>query len=156
VLVKFTAKRVSLDESFHCTVVTFDTTRREYLMFQRADPEVADEESGLPPPPDKGEYLERRGQACAAWGGVEACELSRTGVRVRLSEATARQLRGASEFDIAFKVGEAKFARLRRLMRQVFRGEAAYREADAEPGAAPDRGGTSDSVTRSTPRRRGR
>ena len=140
-LVMFTAKRVSLDESFGCTVVTFDTTRREYLMFQRADPEVPDEESGLPPPPDKGVYLERLGQACAAWGGVEVCRLSRTGLRVRVSEATARQLRGGSEFEIAFKVGEAKYARLRELMGKVFRGEAAYHEEDAEPGAAADGGG---------------
>ena len=52
----------------------------------------------------------------------------------RLSEATACQLRGASEFEIAFKVGEARFARLRTLLRNVFRGVPGYQEVGAEPG----------------------
>ncbi len=136
-LVKFQAKKVFLDEDAFCTVVTFDTTRREYLNLQRAHPPVPDEETGALPLDDQ-VYLERLSQSCAAKGGVEACQLSRTGLRLRVSEATARQLRGASEFVIAFKVGEAKFARLRKLLRNVCRGVAGYQEVEAEPGAAAD------------------
>ena len=133
VLVKFHAQKVFLDENDFCTVVTFDTTRREYLNLQRAHPPVPDEETGVVPPDDQ-VYLERLGQACAARGGVEACQLSRTGLRLQVSEATASQLRGASEFEIAFKVGKAKFARLRALLRNVFRGVPGYQEVGAEPG----------------------
>jgi hypothetical protein len=130
VLVKFHAKKVSLHEDDFCTVVTFDTTRREYLNFQRAHPPEADEETGILPP-DEEVYLERRGQGWAARGGVELCRLERDQLRVRLSAPTAGKLGGASEFEIAFKVGKAKYARLRQLMRAIFRGEAAYQEAEA-------------------------
>jgi len=128
-MVKFHAKRVSLDESFGCTVVTFDSTRREYLMFQRTDSPEPDEESGEIPP-DEEVYLERRGQGWAARGGVVLCRLGRDRLQVRVGEATAGQLGGASEFEIGFRVGEAKYAHLRELMRRVFRGEAAYQEAE--------------------------
>jgi hypothetical protein len=89
---------------------------------------VPDEETGALPP-DEEVYLERRGQAWAARGGVESCRLGRDLLRLRVSEATAGKLGGASEFEIAFKVGEARYARLRELMRAIFRGEAAYQEA---------------------------
>jgi hypothetical protein len=130
VLVKFHAKRVFLGEDRFCTVVTFDTTRREYLNLQRAHPPLADEETGILPPDEK-VYLERRGQGWAARGGVELCRLGRDLLRVRVSEKTAGSLGGASEFEIAFKVGEAKYARLRQLLRAIFRGEAAYQEVES-------------------------
>jgi hypothetical protein len=136
-LVKFRAERVFLDEDTYCTVVTFDTTGREYLNLQRALPPVPDEETGLVPP-DEEVYLERLGQACAARGGVEACQLHRTGLRMRVTEATARQLRGASEFDIAFEIGDAEFARLRALLRNLFREVSGYREVEAEPVYGPE------------------
>lgn len=128
-LVKFHAKRVFLSEDDFCTSVTLDTTRREYLNLQRAHPPVPDEETGATPPDDQ-VYLERRGQGWAARGGVELCCLGRAQLRVRVSEATAHQLGGASEFEIAFRVGEAKYARLRELLRAIFRSEAAYQEAE--------------------------
>jgi hypothetical protein len=139
VLVRFTAKKVFLGEDDFCTSVTFDTTRREYLNLQRAHQPVPDEETGETAP-DEEVYLERRGQGWAARGGVVLCRLSRELLRVQVTEATARQLGGASEFEIRFKVGGVKYARLRELMREVFRGEAAYQEAEAEPGAAADGG----------------
>ena len=137
-MVTFHAKRVGLDVGLGCTVVTFDSGRREYLMFQRADPPEPDEDGreGLP---DRGVYPERRGQGWAARGGVLACRLGRDRLRVRVSETTGARL-GATAFEITFRVGETRHARLRGLMRLVFRGEAAYQESDAEPGAAPDTG----------------
>lgn len=143
-LVTFHAKTVFLDEDTFCTVVTFDTTQREYLNLQRGRPPVPDEETGAMPPDDE-VYLERSGQACAARGGVETCQLSRTGLRLTVSEATARQLRGASVFEITFEIDEAKFARLRELLRNVFRGVPGYQEIEAEPGGAD---GTNDVTPR--------
>jgi hypothetical protein len=128
-LVRFHAKRVGLDESFGCTIVTLDSTRREYLTFQRADPPEPDEAGG-PGPPDEEVYLERCGQGWAARGGVVACLLGRDRLRLQVSEATAARLGGAAEFEITFKVGAARYARLRELLRKVFRGEASYQESN--------------------------
>ena len=135
-LVKFHADKVFLDEDAYCTVVTFDTPGREYLNLQREHRPEPDEETGLVPP-DEEVYLERLGQACAARGGVEVCHLHRTGLRLRVSEATARQLGGASEFEIDFEVGEPVFARLQVLLRSVFREVSGYKEVEGEPLSGP-------------------
>ena len=135
-LVKFRAERVFLDEDRYCSVVTFDTAGREYLNLQRADPPEPDEETGLAPP-DEEVYLERLGQACASRGGVEACQLRGSEFRLRVSEATARQLGGASEFEIAFELGESEFARMRDLLRKLFRGVSGYQEVEAGPLSWP-------------------
>lgn len=134
-LVKFHAENVRSDEDAYCAAVTFDTSGREYLNLQRAHPPVPDEETGATPP-DEQVYLERLGQACAARGGVEVCQLGRTCLRLRVSEDTARRLRGASEFEITFKIGEPEFARLRDLLRKLFRGVSGFEVAEAETESA--------------------
>lgn len=130
-MLKMTAKRVGLQISHGSSVVTFDTTRREYLSFQRAKPPSPDAE------PDELSldevYIERRGQGWAARGGIEFCQLYRNSLQLRVSDSTARRLGEEHEFEITFKIGDDKYTQLRDMMRSVFRGQTTFHEASNQP-----------------------
>jgi hypothetical protein len=153
VVVSFHARRIGMDITLGCSVVCFDTTGKDdgqYLMFQRRnlhgdpdDPEAFEftGEDGNPFQLDEGIYLERDGQGWSARGGVLTCRLERQSLYLLVSEKTGGLLGGETEFDIKFKVGRAKFARLHHLLGKVFRGEACFQDATAEPDTPPEPGG---------------
>jgi hypothetical protein len=123
-MVAFHASRVDWSDDPGCTVVTLDEGGEgaEYLTFQRAHEEH---------PTDTGVYVERRGQAWAARGGILCCDLHRNSLLLRVEEGTAGQLGGESEFEVTFELPFQRFRSLRSRLRKVFHGVACFADRSA-------------------------
>jgi hypothetical protein len=97
----------------------------DYLMLQRAyEFDEQDRRLGM-----DDVYIERNGQECSGYGGIERFELLPDKVRVRFDKDGAKAMAGIREMEISFL--KAEFEPLRSALQKCFEGFSCFAELAA-------------------------